>query len=106
MPDGHENAVIHTNIPGQAPRAFVFVDRAPRPLSPAEAKRARFVKNLKDNYGRLKEAMASFERFAVVCGLSDQRAAAIRKANQDALDELSRGFDARLAEYARRMGGG
>lgn len=106
MPDGHENAVIQTNLPGQAPRAFVFVGKASRPLTPAEAKRARFVKNLKDNFGRLKEAMSAFERFAVVCGLSRDRVEAIRKANQDALDELSRRFDDRLAEYDRRIGGG
>jgi len=106
MPEGHENAVLHTNVPGQAPRAFVFVDRAPRPLTPVEAKRARFVRNLKDNYGRLKEAMAAFERFALICGLSQERVDAIRKANHDAVDELSRKFGERLAEYDRRIGGG
>jgi len=106
MPEGHENAVLHTNIPGQAPRAFVFVDRAPRPLTPAEAKRARFVRNLKGNYGRLKEAMAAFERFALICGLSQDRADAIRKANHDAVEELSRKFAERLAEYDRRIGDG
>ena len=106
MPEGHENAVLHTNIPGQAPRAFVFVDRAPRPLTPAEAKRARFVRNLKGNYGRLKEAMAAFERFALICGLSQVSADAIRKANHDAVEELSRKFAERLAEYDRRIGDG
>ena len=105
MLDG-ENLVLQTNHPGQAPRAFVFVDKAPRALTPAETKRARFVKNLKENYSRLKETMASFERFALICGLSQDRIEDIRRANQAALDELSRKFDERLAEYDRRIGGG
>ena len=105
MHDG-ENPVLQTSTPGTAPRAFVFVGRTPRELTPAEAKRARFVKNLKENFTRLKEAMASFERFALICGLTQDRVEDIRRANQAALDELSRKFDERLAEYDRRIGGG
>lgn len=105
MVEEHEDVVLQVNAPGSAPRALVFVGKASRPLTPAEAKRSRFVKNLKDNYARLKESMAAFERFALICGLSQERVEAIRKANQDALDELSRKFDERLAEYDRRIAG-
>jgi len=50
--------------------------------------------------------MAAFERFALICGLSQERVDAIRKANHHAVDELSRKFGERLAEYDRRIGGG
>ena len=99
--EGRELPVVQT--PG-APRALVIAGPA-RPLTPAEAKRARFVRSLKDNYARLKEALAFFEHFAVVCELPQARVAAIRKANQDALDELSRRFEQKLADYDRRIGG-
>ncbi len=100
--EGHELPVVQT--PG-VPRALVIAGPA-RPLTPAEAKRARFVRSLKDNYARLKEAMAFFEHFAVICELSQERVEAIRKANQDALDELSKRFDRKLADYDRRIGRG
>jgi hypothetical protein len=101
--EGHELPVVQTRGEG-APRAVVFTGSA-RSLTPAEAKRARFVRSLKDNYARLKEAMAFFEHFAVVCELSQERVAAIRRTNQDALDELSRRFNQKLADYDRRIGG-
>ena len=75
-------------------------------LSPAQAKRVRYIQNLRFNHARLKEALDFFERFAVICGLSPERVAAVRKATQEAQDELSRKFDAMLAGYERRTGGG
>lgn len=103
MVDAHEAAVAHVQAPGRAPRALVFSGKPARPLTPAEAKRARFVKGLKENYARLKEALACFEHFAAVCGLSAERSEVIRKANSDALEELSRTFAEKLAEYDRRI---
>lgn len=100
--EGHELPVVQTHGEG-APRALVIAGPA-RPLTPAEAKRARFVRGLKENYARLKEALAFFEHFAVVCELSADRVAAIRKANQDALAELELRFGQKLADYDRRIG--
>jgi hypothetical protein len=96
--EGHELPVVQTS-----PRAVVIAGPS-RPLTPAEVKRARFVRGLKDNYARLKEAMAFFEHFAAVCELSPERVAAIRKANQEALGELERKFERKLADYDRRIG--
>ena len=98
--EGHELPVVQT--PG-SPRAIVIAGPA-RPLTPAEAKRARFVRGLKDNYARLKEALAFFEHFAAVCELSEERIEAIRKANREALNELERRFEQKLADYDRRIG--
>jgi len=98
--EGHELPVVQT--PG-SPRAVVIAGPA-RALTPAEAKRARFIRSLKDNYARLKEAMAFFEHFAVVCELSQERVAAIRKANEEAVGELERRFGQKLADYDRRIG--
>jgi len=102
MTKDNENTVLHINQTGHAPRAVVFVDKNPRPLTPAEAKRARFIKNLKNNYVRLNEALAFFEYFAAICELSLERRESIRKANKDAIEELSRNFEDKLAEYDRR----
>lgn len=98
--EGHELPVVQT--PG-SPRALVIAGPA-RPLTPAEAKRARFVRGLKDNYARLKEALAFFEHFAAVCELSPERAAAIRRANEEAVSELELRFGQKLADYDRRIG--
>lgn len=98
--EGHELPVVQT--PG-SPRAVVIAG-PDRPLTPAEAKRARFVRGLKDNYARLKEALAFFEHFATVCELSTERVAAIRKANEEALAELDCKFGQKLADYDRRIG--
>ncbi|MHB2025128.1 MAG: hypothetical protein ACYCPQ_00610 [Elusimicrobiota bacterium] len=89
---------------GGLPKARVCVG-PDQVLSPAEAKRARYIQNLRFNHARLKEAMDFFERFAVICGLSSERIAAVRKANAEALDDLSRKFDAMLAGYERGTGG-
>ncbi|MCX5784586.1 MAG: hypothetical protein NTX59_02760 [Elusimicrobia bacterium] len=105
MAEDNDNAVLHVNQPGQAPRAIVFLDKTQRPLTPAEAKRARFIKNLKNNYARLNEALAFFEYFAAICELSLERRESIRKANKEAIDELSRNFEDKLAEYDRRRKG-
>lgn len=98
--EGRELPVVQT--PG-SPRAVVIAGPA-RALTPAEAKRARFVRGLKDNYARLKEALAFFEHFATVCELSLEKIAAIRKANQEALEELERKFERKLSDYDRRIG--
>ncbi|HOX22176.1 MAG TPA: hypothetical protein PLL10_01825, partial [Elusimicrobiales bacterium] len=88
---------------GRAPVAVVFVGRNQYPLPPAEAKRARFVKNLKNNYARLKEALAFFEYFAAVCELSIDRRDSIRKANQEAIAELGKKLEEKLAAYDKRL---
>lgn len=100
--EGHDAASKDSAEP---PKAYIFVNGQPRALTPSEAKRARFIQNLKYSHARLKEAMGFFEHFAVVCELSPERVNAIRKANEDAMDELSRKFDAKLAGYESRRGG-
>lgn len=105
MASGGQNETPSDQAAAQPPRAYVFVNGQPRALTPAEAKRARFIQNLKYNHARLKEAMGFFEHFAVVCELSPERVDAIRKANEAAMDELSQKFDAKLAGYERRRGG-
>jgi hypothetical protein len=100
--EGHDLPVVQT--PG-SPRAVVIAGPA-RALTPAEAKRGRFVRGLKENYARLKEALAFFEHFAAVCELSEERIDAIRMANQEALNELERKFGQKLADYDRRIGRG
>ncbi len=100
--EGRELPVVQAS---GSPRAVVIAGPA-RPLTPAEAKRARFVRGLKDNYARLKEALAFFEHFAAVCELSQERIAAIHKANQEALSELERKFGQKLDDYDRRIGRG
>lgn len=89
-------------IVGQPPSAFIFVNGQSRVLTPSEAKRARYIQNLQHNHARLKEAMGFFEHFAVICELSTERVNAIRKANEAALQELSRKFDEKLASYESR----
>ncbi len=49
--------------------------------------------------------MGFFEYFATICELSPDRIAAIRKANEDAVEELSQKFEAKLAGYDSRQGG-
>jgi hypothetical protein len=103
MPQDYENSVLQVNQAGAAPRAVVFVDRDQRPLTPAEAKRARFIKNLKNNYARLNEALAFFEYFAAICELSLESRESIRTANQTAIEELSKRLEEKLAEYDKRL---
>ncbi len=95
--------VVRLHEQGQVPRAYVFTGKTERILTPVEAKRARFIQNLKENYTRLKEALSFVERFAVVCELSQPRIEAIRKAKDDALDELSRLFEEKLKSYDDRI---
>jgi len=102
MNPSDENPVVNINRPGQAPKALVFTGSPSRQMTPAEAKRARFVKGLKNNYARLNEAMAVFEYFADICELSLQCREGIRKANKDAITELSDRLEKKLAEYDRR----
>ncbi|MEK7757562.1 MAG: hypothetical protein AAB385_10170, partial [Planctomycetota bacterium] len=101
MAEGHEIPVLQVSN-GGAPRAFVIAGKAAA-LTPAQAKRARYVHNLKENYGRLKEYLQAVEHFAVVCELSQDRIQAIRTAKDAALDELSLKFEEKLKEYDRRI---
>jgi len=102
MRNPDENTVVHINQPGAPPRALVFTDSAARPMTPAEAKRARFVKSLKSNYAKLNEALAFFDFFATVCELSLESRDGIHKANQNAIAELTAKFEKKLADYDRR----
>jgi len=106
MAEERDLPVLHTQTPGHTPAAVVFIDRNKQPLTPAEAKRARFIKNLKNNYARLKEALAFFEYFAAVCELSMERQDSIRKANQAAIEELGRKLEEKLVAYEKRLKGG
>ena len=81
---------------------MVFAESG-RPVSLAAAKRARFIQNLKHNYQRLKEALDFVEHFAVVCELSEGRIAAVRKAKDEALAELSETFNEKLKSYDHRI---
>jgi transposase len=99
-----EIPVLQAAHEGLAPHALVLAGVPLRPLTPAEAKKARFVQNLRENHRRLKEALASIERFAVVCELSPERIAAIRKAGDEALDDLSRKFEEKIRAYDARIG--
>jgi len=103
MSEERELPVLQTQPPGHAPRAVVFTGGNSRPMTPAEAKRARFVKNLKNNYARLNEALAAFEYFAGICELSLDCRDSIRKANKDAIVELSDKLTRKLAEYDKRL---
>ena len=103
MAADNESPVLYVNRPGHAPRAVVFVDKNQHPLTPVEAKRARFVRNLKNNYARLNEALAFFEYFAGICELSLERRESIRKANKEAIEELGRKLTEKLAEYDKRL---
>ena len=87
MAEGHEIPVLQISN-GGAPSAFVIAGKAAA-LTPAQAKRARYVYNLKENYGRLKEYLQAVEHFAVVCELSQERIQAVRVAHDAALVELS-----------------
>jgi len=91
---------------GQHLHAFVFGGVPLRPLTPAESKRARYVQNLKNNLRRFDEALSSVEHLAAVCELSQEKIAAIRKAKEDALAELSQLFDEKLKAYDARIIGG
>ena len=101
MSEEHEIPVLQVNG-GGAPRAFVMAGKA-APLTPAQAKRARYVHNLKENYNRLKEYLQAAEHFAVVCELSQERIQAVLAANDAALVELSLKFEEKLKEYDRRI---
>ena len=102
MPDG-ENPVLNVNQPGCAPKAVVFMDKDQRTMTPAEDKRARFLKNLKNNYARLNEALAFFEYFAGICELSLDCRESIRKANKEAIEELGLKLAEKLAAYDKRL---
>lgn len=101
-----ELAVIdHRDHPirDHTPRVTVFTDSANEPLTTASVKRHRFVQNLKNNHQKLIEALASVERFAVVCELSEDRLIAIRAAKEQAIDELTARFQDKLKAYDERI---
>jgi len=98
-----ENPVLHINRPGEPPKALVFTGaKGDRVMTAAELKRGRFIKNLKGNYAKLNEALATFEFFAEICELSLECRSGIRKANQAAIAELTAKYERKLAEYDRR----
>lgn len=99
-----EIPVLQAAHEGLAPHALVLAGVPLRPLTPAEAKKARFVQNLKENHRKLKDALASIERLAVVCELSSARIEEIRRAGDEAMDELSRKFEEKIRAYDARIG--
>lgn len=105
MEEGHEIPVVQMPGGSGAPRALVFTAAAVS-LTPAKAKRARYVYNLRQNYDRLKESLQAVEHFAVICELSQERISEIRQAKDNALEELSTRFGEKLKEYDRRIGEG
>ena len=100
-----ELVVIEHRSRDHTPKVSVFTDSANVPLTTAAIKRHRFVQNLKNNHQKLIEALAFVERFAVVCELSDGRTTAIRKAKDDAIEELTRSFQEKLKAYEERIKG-
>ncbi|MBI4369249.1 MAG: hypothetical protein HY547_03355, partial [Elusimicrobia bacterium] len=82
--NGYEVPVIQKNLGDSVPRAVVFVD-ASKQLTPAQAKRARFIFNLRDQYQKAKDSLAFIELFAASFGLSEERIETIKKINGDTL---------------------
>jgi enoyl-CoA hydratase/carnithine racemase len=101
MEQGNEIPVLHTNN-GGAPRALVFAGRSV-PLTPAQAKRARFVQHLNDNYRKLKETLEFIERFAEINQISPNRVENLKKASAEMLDELTSNYEAKIKAYEERM---
>lgn len=98
-----ELTVIDHRIKDHTPKVSVFTDSANAPLTTAAVKRHRFIQNLKNNHQKLIEALAFVERFAVVCELSEERLKAIRKAKDEAVEELTRSFQEKLKTYDERI---
>lgn len=101
MEQGNEIPVLHTNN-GGAPRALVFSGKSV-PLTPAQAKRARFVQHLNDNYRRLKEALEFIERFAEINQISQRRIEVLKKDSAEMLDELTSIYESKIKSYEERM---
>jgi len=102
MNPSDESLVVNLNNPGQTPTALVFTDSTARRMTPAEAKRARFIKGLKNNYSKLNEALAFFEHFAAICELSLECRDDVHKVNQAVIAELTDKFKKKLADYDKR----
>ncbi len=98
-----ELAVIEHRVRDHIPKVSVFTDSANAPLTTAAVKRHRFIQNLKNSHLKLIEALAFVERFALVCELSQERIAAIRKAKDDAVSELTERYQEKLAAYDARI---
>ena len=101
MEQGNELPVLHTNN-GGSPRALVFAGRSV-PLTPAQAKRARVIQHLNDNYRKLKEALEFIERFAAVNQISQHRIEALKKASAEMMDELTAIYESKIQAYEARM---
>lgn len=98
-----ELAIIEHRIRDHSPKVSIFTNSANVPLTTAAVKRHRYVQNLKNNHQKLIEALASVERFAVVCELSEERLNAIRKAKEEAMTELTLRFQEKLKTYDERI---
>ena len=99
--DERPAAVVQVND-GRLPRAKVFV-WPNRPRSKAQIKRDRYVLNLRAQHRQFKEALSAVERFFVVCEVPKKYQKPIRKAHEEALEDLSRRFQEKLNEYDRRI---
>lgn len=97
--------VVQTQVNNSAPKAVIYAGAIRKPLTPSEIKRTRFVRNLQENYRRLKEALQFVEHFAVVCELSPNRIEAIQRSHQDALKELTLRFTRKIEAYDVRIKG-
>lgn len=100
-----DRSIREHQIRDHTPKVSVFTDSANTPLTTAAVKRHRFVQNLKNNHQKFIEALAFVERFAIVCELSAERIAAIRKAKDEAIEELSKRFEEKLKAYDERIKG-
>lgn len=96
-------SVIDHRIRDHTPKVSVFTDSAKTPLTPAAVKRHRFIQNIKTNHLRFIESLAFVERFAAICELSDERINAIRKAKDEAIEELTVRFKDKLKAYDDRI---
>lgn len=101
-PIGNRSIRDHS-IRDHTPKVSVFTDSANAPLTTVAVKRHRFVQNLKNNHQKLIEALASVERFALVCELSDERLIAIRRAKDEAISELEYRLQEKLKAYDERI---
>lgn len=115
VPEGADLASPMQNEPGRelpvlqapttgAPRAYVFAGTAgQRELTFAEAKKARFIFNLRQNFNRLNEHIGAVEHFAVVCQLSEDTVLAIRSSKDRVIADLEIQLEAKIKEYDARI---
>lgn len=99
---GRQNAKEHV-VRDHVPKVTVFTESSNGPVTAAAVKRHRFVQNLRNNHQKLIEALAYVERFAVMCELSTARIESIRKAKDEAINELTSAFEEKLSAYDKRI---